>query len=283
MLTSSTSVENFDWKANIKRSLAPMPRRTVVMGVSGVGKSTWASKWPNPIAISTEGGLSDVDVPVIAEAKTLPQAWAPVSDFLKVEDHGYQTLIVDTADWLEQLIWQQLCDSSGHASIGEFGFGRGYVLATAKLRNYLDELEQCRVNQNMHIVLVAHVQIVRFEDPLLGSYDRYVPRLHKEAVAAVTEWADEVLFGCYRTFTRSEEDNRGKSKQYGIGDGERIMYCSERPGHTAKNRLGLPDEMPWNPRDFEPYRAFIENNVKAKEEYLKQQEAAAMKRKPAKK
>ncbi|MFN7560008.1 MAG: AAA family ATPase, partial [bacterium] len=82
---------------------------------------------------------------------------------------------------------------------------------------------------------------------------RYSPRLHKLASALVQEWADEVLFATYKVHTVKVAEGFNQAKHNGIGTGERIIRTVERPAHVAKNRLGLPDELPL---DYRVYGAF---------------------------
>ena len=100
----------------------------------------------------------------------------------------------------------------------------------------------------MAAILIAHAKIERFENPETETYDRYVPRLHKLASAVVQEWCDEVLFATYQVHTRQTDEGFNRKRTQAIGSGERILRTTERPAHVAKNRLGLPDELPldWN-------------------------------------
>ena len=240
----------------IKSAKKVMPRRTVLYGVHGIGKSTWASKWPSPVFVATEDGLSDIDVPAFPLATTLQSAWEPVLT-LGGGSHDYKTIVIDTADWLEKLIWEKVCNDGGKESISDFGYGTGYAASATKFRKYLASLDQCRA-AGMNVVVIAHSAIVKFEDPSGDSYDRYTPKLHKECAAVLQEWADEVLFCNYQTHTKEVEKVFDRERHIGIGSGKRMIYTSERPSHQAKNRLGLPAEMPF---DFELYAKHLPGHV----------------------
>jgi len=200
--------------------------------------------------IPTEDGLAGlrdidgrpVEVPAFPLASTLQAAWEPLLALNGTEEHPYETVIIDSADWLERLIWQSLCEAQGKAAITDFDFGKGYGLASAKLSQLLKSLDGCRNRRGMHVVIVAHAQVVRFQDPSGDSYDRYMPKLHKDAAAVLMEWCDEVLFCNYETFTRREDGP--KSRAIGTGVGQRLIHTAERPAWKAKNRLGLPEKIP---------------------------------------
>jgi hypothetical protein len=105
-------------------------------------------------------------------------------------------------------------------------------------------LTALRDERGMAIVLLAHAKVERFENPETESFDRYAPRLHKTARDMVIEWCDEVLFANYKVFTKATDEGFNRTRVQGVGSGERILRTSERPSHLAKNRLGLPDELP---------------------------------------
>ncbi|HQL76434.1 MAG TPA: AAA family ATPase, partial [Phycisphaerae bacterium] len=81
-----------------------------------------------------------------------------------------------------------------------------------------------------------------------SAYDRYSPRLHKHVTALITEWADAVLFATRKIITKTEETgfNRERTIAAGLGKdgGERILRCVGSPACVAKNRYGLPAELP---------------------------------------
>lgn len=174
---------------------------------------------------------------------------------LAEKEHDYKTVVIDSADWLERLIWSMVCEASGKKFITDFAYGKGYGEAAKRFENYLRDLEKCRA-RGMHIVIVAHAQVARFESPDTESYDRYTPKLHRDTSAMLQEWADEVLFATYEVFTAKSEEGFGRTRAIAVGDGRRILKTTEKPSHNAKNRLGLPDEMSL---DFSEYVQFLQS------------------------
>lgn len=231
----------------IQRGKRPMPRRVLLFGVRGVGKSSFAASAPSAVFIPTEEGVNDLDCSSFPLAKSYADAVRMI-EALFTEEHAFRTVAVDTLDWLEQLIWQEVCREHSAQNIESIPYGRGYTFALDHWRSFLEGLDALRAQRGMTIVLLAHNKIERFADPETDSYDRYVPRLHKLASAIVQEWSDEVLFATFQTFTRSTDEGFNRKKTRGIGTGERVIYTTERPAHAAKNRLNLPDQLPldWN-------------------------------------
>lgn len=237
----------------IQKGKQQRPRRTVLYGVHGIGKSTWASKWPKPIFIPTEDGIGDLDVESFPLAKTLQQAWEPVM-WLGAEgaEHNYKTVVVDSADWLELLIHDMIEQKYGKP-IAKIGYQEGYAEAADKFRAYLDALDCCR-NRGMHCVVLAHCESVKHESPEGDSYNRWAPKLHKKTAPLLQEWADEVLFACYETFTANKDEGFNRKRTVAMGEGKRFLWTTERPSHNAKNRLGLPEQLPF---DFDEYAQYL--------------------------
>ena len=226
---------------------SPAPRRVVLYGTHGIGKSTFAACAPGPVFIQTEDGLGEIDCDRFPLTTTFDQAMQALSE-LYADEHPYRTVVVDSLDWLERLIWTDVCRKRNVESIEEIGYGKGYVFALTQWRDFLDGLAALRNDKGMMVLLIAHARVERFENPETDPYDRYVPRLHRLASQVVQEWADEVLFATFKVYTRQTDAGFDRKRTQGIGTGERIVRTTERPAHVAKNRLGLPDEMPldWN-------------------------------------
>jgi len=235
--------------AGINKGKVKMPRRVIVYGVDGIGKSTLASHAPNPIFVSTEDGLGDVD----CESFPVAKSWLEVKQHLAAlcnEKHGYRTLVVDSLDWLERLVWDEVCREKGVSQIDEIGYGKGYSAAIALWQDFLKALDHLRNVKKMGIILIAHAKIVKFENPEGENYDQYSLALHKLASPILREWADEVLFASYKVYTKTVEGDFGKETTKAIGGNERVMRTREKPFCYAKNRADLPDEIPMTWADY---------------------------------
>jgi len=218
------------------------PRRCMLYAVEGIGKSTFASLAPKPIFLATEEGLNEIDCssfPVPEDLKTFFDNMLLLLD----EDHEYETVVVDTLDWLERLIWARVCKDNHKESIEDIGYAKGYKFALTYWNKFIRGLDTMRQQKNMMVILLAHSSIERFEDPERDAYDRYAPRLNKHASALVREWCDEVLFACYEVSIKTEDKGFNQKRNQGKGQGKRILKTTERASHMAKNRLSMPDEM----------------------------------------
>lgn len=240
-----------------------LPRRICVYGTHGIGKSTFASMAPNPLVLDIEGGTADIEFFGRLEKadglESFEDVLSVISDLLN-EPHDFETLVIDSLDWLEQWIWDSVCQQHNVQSIEKVdgGFGKGYIVALTLWRELFAGLDALRVQRGMTIILLAHCRVARFESPEGSAYDRYEPKLQNgknvSALGAALEWCDEVLFATYKVFVQTEENGFNKKRGIGVGSGERVLRCTERPAHIAKNRLGIPDEIPL---DWDDFAAFV--------------------------
>ena len=214
-------------------------KKTVIYGPEGIGKSTFAAQFPNPIFIDTEGSTKDMDV---SRTET-PSSWAMLLEHVRYftnNPEGFQTLCIDTADWAEQLCISSICDKYQKSGIEDFGYGKGYVYLQEEFGRLLNFLTDLVERQDMNVVLTAHAKMRKFEQPdELGAYDRWEMKLTKQVAPMVKEWADMVLFANYKTWSIAVDDKGQKRKAQG---GKRVMYTQHHSCWDAKNRYGLPEE-----------------------------------------
>ena len=232
----------------IRREVTVQPDRILMVGTEGVGKTTFASESPSPVFLCAEDGVPRVlgEVPRFPA----PTSFAEVLDAIRTlvkEGHEFGTLVVDTLDWLEPLIWRDLCvrngwlNDAGTPDIERPGYGKGYVAATEEWRKFLAALGVLRNRKGMEIILLAHSTIKTFQNPAGDDYSRYECKLHKGAAALVKEWADVNLFAIHEEFAK---EVRGKATRKGVSTGRRVIHTERTAAWDAKNRYALPAELP---------------------------------------
>lgn len=224
-----------------------LPPRVVVHGDGGVGKTTFAAGAYKPIILPFEDGLDGIaDVAAFPLLKSFQAAMDAIAA-LTNEDHDYGTVVGDSMDWLEPLIWADVAKAAGKTSIEEIPYGRGYAEASPMWRKFLDGLNCLREKRGMAVILIAHSEIKRFEAPDSEPFDRYQIKLHKGANAMVREWADIVGFAHHETAIK-KDSNGFTTRARGIATGRRLLRLVETPACVAKNRYGMPDtvDLSWN-------------------------------------
>lgn len=234
---------------SIERGRTSKPPRILLYGVEGIGKSTIGSQAPKPIFIQTEDGLDEIDCDKFPLTTTYDDFITALRT-LQQEEHDYESVVIDSLDWLERILWDKLCQESNVSSIEKVdgGYGKGYTYALNYWREIIDILNDLRTRRGMVVLMIAHSKVERFEDPESAPYDRYSPRLHKHASALLSEWSDAVLFATRKMRTQTEDAgfNRKRTTAHAIGKsgGERILRCVGGPSCVAKNRYGITEELP---------------------------------------
>lgn len=238
-------------------------QKVVIYGPEGVGKSTLAARFPQPLFIDTEGSTNKMDVARYPK----PTSWEMLKNEVReAPKTGCRTIIIDTIDWAEKLCLMSICDAHQKKGIEDFGYGKGYVWEREEFGKFLDLLQDI-ADGGVNVVLTAHAQIRKFEQPdELGAYDRWELKLGQKTGSQISplvkEWADMVLFCNYKTHTVVTDKEGKKRKAQG---GERVMYTSHNPCWDAKNRDGLPEILPLS---YEPI-AHIFGSVPAQESVQK--------------
>ena len=165
-------------------------------------------------------------------------------------DNDYKTLVVDSLDWLEPLIWDKACQDNNWKSIEQPGYGKGYVEVLKYWRSYINLLNELR-EKGYTIMQIAHNQIKRFESPEIEAYDRHELKLHRKAADLILEHSDCCFFANFKLGTVQVKGKGGNMTTKAVS-GDRVIYCVEKPAYLAKNRYALPEMLPF---DWETVRS----------------------------
>ena len=222
------------------------PLRVLLYGVEGIGKSTFGASAPAPIFLAAEDGTAHLDV----HRLPVPQSWEEVLDgirLLTTQEHPYRTLVVDTVDWAEPLLWRFICVRDAKQDIEDYGYGKGYVAALDEWRVFVAALERLREKTGMGIVLLAHSHVKPFKNPEGEDYDRYEMKVHPKAGGLLKEWSDVVLFANWETYAAKDERTK---RVKGVSTGARLIYTIRTAAYDAKNRFDLPESLPLDWSEF---------------------------------
>ena len=227
---------------NISKGKVPRAIKTVIYGSEGIGKSTLAAQFPEPLFIDTEGGTAQMDVARIDKPRSWTELLAIVNEVANTPG-CCKTLVIDTADWAERLCVDYICSKNNQESLESFGYGKGHTYLAEEFAKLLDACTDV-ISSGKNVTIIAHAKMRKQELPdETGAFDRWEMKLGKQVAPMVKEWADMMLFVNYKTYVIKSDD---KSKTYKANGGRRVMYTTHHPCWDAKNRYGLPDEMDLN-------------------------------------
>ena len=214
-------------------------KKVLLYGPEGIGKSTFASQFPDPLFIDTEGSTKELDIARF----DAPSSWTMLTEqvrYVIAHPDVCRTLVIDTADWAERLCVEHILADRQIKSIEEPGYGKGYTYLKEEFGKLLNLLTDV-IEKGINVVLTAHAWMRKFEQPdEMGAYDRWELKLSKQCAPLVKEWTDMILFANYKTIVVKNENKKNKAQ-----GGRRVMYTSHHSCWDAKNRFGLPEEVPF--------------------------------------
>ena len=222
----------------IERGVTRGAIRGLIYGTEGIGKSTLASQFPNPVILDTEDGTRQIDCARVrcGDWTTLHGALVDLAG----DRQGFDTVVVDSVDWAERLILEAMLRKTGKRSVEDYGFGKGWTMLAEQV-SVLIRAADVLVGRGINVLFVGHSTVKRTTPPDQDEgYDRYELKLSKQVAPLFKEWADLLLFCNYRTRLVEGADGRTRAK----GGKDRVMYCERTAAWDAKNRFGLPAEMP---------------------------------------
>jgi len=259
----------------ISRGIKKRAQRFVIYGPEGIGKTTFASKFPDPVFIDTENGSDHLDVARFEDTDT----WQGIINAVEAVGYGEvdcKTLVIDTADWAEKRAIGFVLDYAVKGmkanGIEDFGYGKGYVYLAETFQKLLQALDKV-VDRGINVVVTAHAQLKKIEQPdETGAYDHWELKLEKKTSPLLKEWSDVLLFANYKTnVVKVENTNKARG-------GQRVIYTSHTTAWDAKNRFGLPEKIDMDIKPIEHLIVGMGAEVEPKNE-----KQSAEQKEPAKK
>ncbi len=224
--------------ASISKTRRLRAPKIVIAGPGKIGKTTFAASAPGAVGILTEDGADAVDAQAFPLAGSLQDVYDAIGTLIR-EPHEFNSVFLDSLDWLEPLVHAHVCAANKWANIEAPGYGKGFLAAAEEWRTLLNGLEELRQRRNMAVILIAHDKIKHFESPLHDGYDQYTLKLHDRAGALVMEWADVIGWANYRIVTTQSDAGYGQKETKARTTGDRILHVEPHPAHMGGNRFGL--------------------------------------------
>lgn len=216
------------------------PKKILLYGVEGIGKTTFGAEADAPIFLAPEELHGRFEVPAFPRPESFEDALDAVAE-LTTGTHQFKTLVIDTIDHLEPLIWAHVCQRDGKTDIEAYGYGKGFQAALDEWRRFIVAIERLRAAKGMDVIMLAHSLTKTFKNPLGEDYDRYELSLNAKAGGFLKQWADDVLFAKHEDYAK--KDDRTKRVR-GVTTGARLIYTERTAAYDAKNRHSLPPELP---------------------------------------
>ena len=222
---------------NITSGRVARPQKLVFYGVEGIGKTSLAAQTPDPLFIDTEGGTAHLDVRRLQKPASWEELIALVKEVANTPD-VCRTLVIDTADWAEQMCIDHICAKYKQPGIESFGYGKGYTYLSEEFARLLAACDEV-ILSGKNVVITAHAKMRKQELPdEQGAFDRWELKLSKQTAPLLKEWPDALLFLNFKTLVVATDSNTHKAQ-----GGKRVMFTSHHPCWDAKNRHGLPEEL----------------------------------------
>jgi putative NADPH-quinone reductase len=245
-----------DLKSAVRRGKSPLPPRIVIYGPEGIGKSTFAAD-SGALVLPCEDGLGGIECHKTDPIKSLDEVMELIGALYQ-QEHDFTAVAIDTADALEKLLWDDVVAEANESNKGGaqiktiegFGYGRGYKFAMEKLRTVLAGLDALRNDRNMMVIVTAHAQIKRYDDPTSDPYDRYQLKMHEKSAELIKEWCDVLGFATQKLAVKNTAVSAKKEIRRALDTGGTILHLRRTPAFDAKNRYGLPDTLPFKWADF---------------------------------
>ena len=215
------------------KQATPTAPKLMIYGLSGVGKSTLASKLKNPIFIDMEGGLNNMDVARTPVLSTFEQCVNVLAELYQAADTGkreYDTIVIDSADWLVRKMVEKAAgidkkniSETLNRSNGGYGNGK-QVLENYVRTGFLPRLATLN-SMGYGICLIAHADRKVLMNAEGNDVEQIAPKIDVNTMNVFVEWCDEVFY--------LKKDIAG----------ERVLVLESDDVALAKNRLGLTGEV----------------------------------------
>jgi len=227
------------------------PVFVMVHGAPGVGKTTFAAGAPDPLIFDCDRRTAHLDVKRV-EPKTWTELLDGLREVYKLAKSGAppcKTVVIDTLDHAELLLWEHLLDTcrdkegNKYQSIEEIGGGyfKGYVIAVEQGWKRLALALEALRNEGLHIILLAHSNIKPFNNPEGQGWDQWVMKLDRRANGFMREKVDLMGFAKFEDMARK---GRGELKAKGISSGDRVLCFGHSAAYESKSGVNVSDTMP---------------------------------------
>lgn len=223
---------------------AKKPKLFTFVGEGGMGKTTLAAMFPDPVMSRTEDGSMSIagsNTALFPLAQSSDDILDNISALIE-QEHNFKTYIIDSITQLNTMIEAEVIASdpkhpkSLNQALGGYGAGHGAVSERHRvIRQACGVLSQTK---NMNIIFIAHADSEQVDLPDSEPYSRYTIRMNKKSVGHYSDNVDCVAFLKLKKFLKGDTDNKKA-----VSDGTRIITCYPTANHISKNRFGIAEDL----------------------------------------
>lgn len=200
---------------NIIEGRVQRPQKVVLYGTEGIGKTSLAAQTPGPLFIDTEGGTAHLNVRRLQKPETWDELISLIKEVAATPD-VCKTLVLDTADWAEQMAIEYICQKFKQPGLESFGYGKGYTYLSEEFSRLLAACDEV-IASGKNVVITAHARQRRVELPdETGGFDVWGLKLSKQSAPLLKEWPDDLLFLNYKTLVISDLQSAAEAISYEI-------------------------------------------------------------------
>lgn len=136
--------------------------KMLVYGEPGVGKSVFATQFPKPFFLTTDGNYEWLeDFGAKPEAHHRVDSWADFVEYVNSNDFdGYDTIVVDLLEDLFKWGEHEYVVKNRLDHISDAGYGKGYDITR---NGFFIELTKL-LNKDKHVVLLMHEVVITTKD-----------------------------------------------------------------------------------------------------------------------
>lgn len=233
------------------------PYKFCLYGAPKIGKSYFASQFPNHIFMNLEDGLDEIrnnGGKVVDRLKNFDGVKQMIQELL-TDEHSYKNLIIDTGDKLDEYIKTEVASTFNKETMEDVGFGHAPP-HLSRLWDYIIEgLEELRLKKDMNIIIISHAVIKKMNPPMGEPYDKIFPKFYgkdgkdNSIIDKINEYCDLIGYASQEIFYKNQKS--GMSSVTKAVGGEVYLYCdSTNPTYVGGGRIPMPKKIPLNYQAF---------------------------------
>jgi len=237
-----------NWLGQITSDITKRGTQTVISGGEGVGKTSTAAHFPDPVFLVTVGEDSLGVLQRNGEIPNTP-SFPPMTTYMDAvgaltelvnSPKNPQTLVLDALDGFEALAMYHVRQTEFGGSNDRFtSYNKGWFSTHDVWRQFLSLLADI-AKQGTNVIILAHIEVKKVPNPEGLDYDRWQPAANKGIWALTSRWCDNILMlSCIQSV---KEDGTQSGKGKAVGTSERILYAAPHPARVCKNRHGMKEQ-----------------------------------------